>query len=394
MITNKNIKSNNLFKNILVSIGLSSNLFAYAIGNFDLNKYIMIFVVLGLLFVTKTVKISMNSILFFCLTMSFFMFSWLKYDYQMTITYLGYFLLYIIFSILSDNSTLDLNIVKHTLIWILFLLIPYAIYAIYFIEDIGILLGISYNFLVPFVLTLNRLWFNKIEAKTLFKFVIYSNLIVYSYFYLTSGNRGAILLILIYIIFEWLLRLKNNVLGVTFKITLISTLIVILFNFINTLYFMDKLLKLIGVEIYAIQKTINILASNQSIDSGRSYIINILFDSVGNQPLWWGKGIGYIEDYLGYYSHNIFIQYLFEGGIIYLIPFVLLFGYVLILSFRKNYYQEFMIIFTTTILFQLILSNVYWLNPYYWFMLWVTLNLRKEELYGKSFSSNSYSWKN
>ncbi|HEM4199546.1 TPA: hypothetical protein U1X02_002160, partial [Streptococcus suis] len=280
------------------------------------------------------------------------------------------------FSILSFQEKIHFSKVLEYLSIILFLSIPLAIRPQDY--DIGYLLGLSYNFLTGYLTAIYLLFFNK-EKKSIFVILIcVINLFIYSYFYVFLGNRGAILLIVIYLFLKWYLTLNKSIIGrvVQFFSAIIS--IFIIQNWIQLLIWLNNFLQSLGLNIYAIEKTINLLISNQNIDSGRNFLVNKLFTLVDFDDLFFGKGIGFIETTLGIYSHNLFVQSLFEGGIYFSIFLLyVLFKLFSIFAKEKTWFANFVLLATVSVMGQLMLSNVYWLNPIFWFLFYLVFFTRE-----------------
>ncbi|AXI67135.1 hypothetical protein DP112_03270 [Streptococcus suis] len=367
-------------REIFIAIGFSSNLLGYLLGNFSFSKIIMLIVIVFLLklSINNGFKILFNTKIVLPIIFLLFIFivSFLKYDYLYTQTYFVYFLLYSIFSILSFQEKIHFSKVLEYLSIILFLSIPLAVRPQNY--DIGYLLGLSYNFLTGYLTAIYLLFFNK-EKKSIFVILIcVINLFIYSYFYAFFGNRGTILLIVIYLFLKWYLALNKSIIGrvVQFFSAIVS--IFVIQNWIQLLIWLNNFLQSLGLNIYAIEKTINLLISNQNIDSGRNFLVNKLFTLVDFDDLFFGKGIGFIETTLGIYSHNLFVQSLFEGGICFTI-FLL---YVLLKLFgifakEKTWFANFVLLATVSVMGQLMLSNVYWLNPIFWFLFYLVFFTRE-----------------
>ncbi|HFR3545681.1 TPA: hypothetical protein ACHVA9_002255, partial [Streptococcus suis] len=65
--------------------------------------------------------------------------------------------------------------------------------------------------------------------------------------------------------------------------------IFIIQNGIQLLIWLNNFLQSLGLNIYAIEKTINLLISNQNIDSGRNFLVNKLFTLVDLTICFLGK---------------------------------------------------------------------------------------------------------
>ncbi|WP_270268499.1 hypothetical protein, partial [Enterococcus faecium] len=69
-------------------------------------------------------------------------------------------------------------------------------------------------------------------------------------------------------------------------------IVVCYFNFIDIVKSIKEVLNYLSIDIYAIDKTIELIINNKDIDSGRTFLINKMFDSImDTHSFIWGRGI-------------------------------------------------------------------------------------------------------
>ncbi|EXJ23321.1 Oligosaccharide repeat unit polymerase Wzy [Alkalibacterium sp. AK22] len=148
-----------------------------------------------------------------------------------------------------------------------------------------------------------------------------------------TGGRGGVVASIIYtlIILIYILRNKNlfNKLFIVFIIGLLYTITVSLLYDPQFYDRFNRAFSFIGQDSF-----IDIEAANRTIFS-RS--ISYIFES----PIF-GNGLGTYYNIMGTFPHNLFLQVLFEGGIILLIVLLLLFAFMIIyflklIKLNKNY---------------------------------------------------------
>lgn len=379
-----NITKNNVI-NFIISLGLSSYLVAYSIGIYEFAIMIMLFSI-GILFILNfSILNSKKSYLLIFVSLMILFISLMKYDYIYTKVYLNYFLVFSVFSVLSINKNLNIiKVFKFSAI-ILFICIPATIWIFINEDHIGILLAYSYNIILGYFSSVYLLKYIK-KLSTIYKLIYWINIIFYSLFLLVRGNRGVILLIVTYFILNFLMesKLKNKI-YINFFIVILGFLFI--YNFENVLLYFNTMANYFGIEIDFISKTLEIIKHNGNLDNGRFYLINLLFANYKTlDDIIFGFGVGFIEDYLNTYSHNIFVQYFVEGGIIYFLVVLFIFiksMYILIsskysLELKRIIMPLFLIVFV-----QLNLSNVYWLVPIYWFYCHLITNIEAMRVYNE-----------
>lgn len=370
---------------LLGALGLSNLLFQNILSPIGVSKFVMPVILIFLSFFSPAIKSFRSNFLFFLLTFSILLYSIFFLHYSVATQYLYYFLIYTILSV--QLSHVDLEKLTKFLSYVLFFCLPYLVIC-FKVTDIGFLLGISYIFLPGYLSSFHHLKLGSLDLKKLkfIDFISFVNIISYSAFFILKGNRGVILCISLYLIIRSLLFSNgfNKFLRYV-SIFFLSILCLVFNDFKLLLLSIQNILRGIGFEFEALTKSINLIESGKTFDSGRQFLINKILEGLGPKDYIFGKGVGYIEKTIGIYSHNIIIQYIIEGGVLYLALVI----YILYKLIREIILlkREVLLIFFVGVFIQLLFSNVYWTNPYFWFISYYILKGENSER--KDFSNNN-----
>lgn len=154
-------------------------------------------------------------------------------------------------------------------------------------------------------------------------------IIAFFKFYIQYAVRGVWVTLGVFILFLITDRVFRNSLAsmricimVLFSVGFLSAGVLIWKNLVSSVQFLTELLQYyFGFRVYALDKIIRYAALGK-LDNGRNRLfteaVNLFYES----PLW-GHGIGYFESiHDGAYTHNVFLQALCEGGVLFLIPII------------------------------------------------------------------------
>lgn len=375
----------NQFVMFLITIFISANLISYSLGNYDYNKFIYAVVFLIIYLNTRKIKISLISFIYFLVTIFISILSVINFDFEATKSYVFYFLFFSFFSFIVLSKVINFDLFFISMSYILSLSLPILLYNVYTHDyDIGILLGISYSMLPNFIASLYVL----INSKNLVnQFVAAITVIISSYFFITRGNRGVVLCILIFFLLKILYKDKYST-GLRIFLTGVfgAVIFAVMSNISKVFFFLKDVLSYLHIEIYAIDKTLNLIIENQNLDSGRMFLFEkITSDLGGVKDILFGRGIGYFESINGVYTHNLFAQYFIEGGVIYLILPLFIVSIYLIKLFKmkndKSNQENVYFFFIVSVFIPLMLSNVYWVSPLYWFSVnYILLSISRKKL--------------
>ena len=122
------------------------------------------------------------------------------------------------------------------------------------------------------------------------------------------------------------------------------------------------------------------MSNNESMSEGRDILYKKAAVGIVDSPIW-GHGIGSFDNYSGAYPHNIFLQLMYEGGIILTIPLLILLikGFMSLFSFKyQQPYRNFLLLLFCSGVIELFLSSFLWMSICLWLF------------YGQVLLSNKY----
>lgn len=372
------VKYNSKYSEFLLAVGLSSNLLGYTLGNFEYAKYIILLCVLCQIFLHIRdghfkIVLYKKPFLLYCTTIFLLCYSYILFDYIPTKSYFLYFIIYSVFSFLFIQRKINFINLLNYLVIILFFCSYLPISTFINSPTIGYLLGISYNFLPGYLATLFFLFFYR-QKNLLTILLSSSNFLIYSIFFIYKGNRGILLLVFLYLCSKYLFKKTSSIISKLWRGQLLLLLVIIFLYIENVVLYLGHFFAKIGIPLYALEKAVALLTSGEHLDNGRGYLIRKLFSLVELKNLISGGGVGFVEHLIGIYSHNLFVQYLFEGGILYLICLLVSLYHVVKQSSLHDEQNEIFRISLFAVIGQLMLSNVYWLNPFYWYIIYLALS--------------------
>lgn len=203
----------------------------------------------------------------------------------------------------------------------------------------------------------------------LYKFISYIFLIAQIMGVFTSGGRGGMVLIIVYSIYILIssIRSKN-------RIKLIEKYILIIL--MSMLLFIILLPKLMSIDSF--QSSINRVFSyitdsgiDMSKTSGRDIVYTDAIHLIKMSPILGYGFFGFYKVY-GQYPHNLFLEVLLQGGLIYLF-FVILFIFIMIkklnVMLNIDYRLNIIIIIALYPLTLLMFSGTYTNNSIFWFFI-------------------------
>lgn len=254
----------------------------------------------------------------------------------------------------------------------------------------GFLMGISQGALRLLLGIILVIPFFKNKLLNIFSLLM---IIVYTSFYFNYGTRSAILGLFMFFIFFYLI--KKDLLTV-YAFVLISVLGTILsFFLIDIIILLHNTLEMVDLSIKALDKVVYFAQLDMELSNGRLDIWRYAFDDISNS-LVFGNGISVFESTYGVYPHNFLIQILHEGGILYLIPILIVFRRLFKLLFSKCQSKEtklFLIYLFFGGIFELMFSNIYWRNVYFWFFIGYVVSLYSRSIQSQSQSQSQSQYK-
>lgn len=185
-----------------------------------------------------------------------------------------------------------------------------------------------------------------------------------------SGGRGGFILLVVYIVFMLFVFLKKNVLSVSQILILIVFSVVVFILIANYVNLWDSA---------GFQRTIHPLQQNTE---GRLQDWKKILEYFWNSPFI-GNGIGSDFYTLGFYSHNIIIDFLVETGIIGCGFLILWFYKIEKFILYNSIYSDIMTFISIFAIYGLVMNcfSGYWISTYYhWLVLGVYYGLKTREV--------------
>ncbi|MFS0596013.1 O-antigen ligase family protein [Peribacillus frigoritolerans] len=218
------------------------------------------------------------------------------------------------------------------------------------------------------------------KSSTLWVKIAYVANLYYLVKLLSLGNRGIILSLIFALILVYLIRFdknghrifKNSYLFITQIIIVSLTVGIIIVNFQQFFIIIYNKLNAFGINPAFLSKT-NFLLANGNVDNGRIELISLGLNGFIKSPLW-GNGIGVfgVNNTLGLYPHNLFVQLLYDGGLILTVPIVYLLLSCTIRIFKTTQLNQgfplFILLFSTSIP-RLMVSADIWKVQTFWMLL-------------------------
>lgn len=291
-----------------------------------------------------------------------------------TILYLERFLFYDLISLLIGIQKFDeKKVLQNTLILgIVFL--PLLLRVNFVETDTGTWTGLSYAILPIFLSAIIGLSFEKG-----YRIISVFLLIVYLMILMRYGIRGfwlitfLFLLILFYrLSVDKISDKKDKIKALLILSVIVLLVCIVYFNLSQIIIFIRSfLINHFDIRIYALDKYIYYLGKD-NITNGRDGLYSEALKIIKENWLV-GRGVGYYESKTGYYVHNIFLQSMCEGGIIYLIPilFLVIYSIFRLLFYGNikldNYKTSYFIMIFFCSFAVLLFSSVIWQLNIFWF---------------------------
>jgi O-antigen ligase len=303
----------------------------------------------------------------------FFVISLLQTNFHpQTVSYLLQFAILGILPLLISQIYLQYDRIYVIILFLGILFIPFAFnfnienYYSQFESDIwGFIMGVSYGLLrfivAGFIVLLLY------TPKNLFlKIIILLETIAIISFLALYGTRGAILSSLLLLILLLLLRkhtyLNRKALITFFSILLTSIILWMLFS-----SYVYPIIQNKGVSFIFIDKILS-LKEEGDVSNGRIEIAQYTLKHIVKKPFI-GHGIGSFDNYSGAYPHNLFLHFLYEGGVFLCIPFIGLISKSIYIMLSKQYefnYRIYVIFLFFSSVIELLFSSQPWISQIFW----------------------------
>jgi O-antigen ligase len=315
---------------------------------------------------SKLLIVSAIIILFFLFSMMF------NTNINFTLDYLLKFLLFGMFSMYLSSKDFNINIVYGVILYIGLLSIPFLHFMDYESFVPSNKMGLSYA-LLPILLCSIINIFDGIKSKKISVIVLCSSLLVL----VRIGSRGAVLSLIVFLLLYFYARKYRNNKKSIFIIMVFGLLAFFISNnFISILMWAKKALNKININIYFINKTISYFQQGKLLNS-RDIIWSNSILGIKEAPII-GHGIGTFEAMYDTYTHNLFLNTMWEGGVLFTIPVIIVLV-VVITKVLKNVEVNktiFLILLFTLSYIPLLFSSTLWYNQYLWILISILVRKR------------------
>lgn len=316
-------------------------------------------------------------VLFIFFILSYFLCSLLVYGFEKyTWHYLFDFILFGIPYILLPYLETNVLLIFRTLTIIGIAAIPIQLGQVDFLDtsDAGTWMMVSYNILKIAVASFITLFYDKFK---LLKLISIVNILIAVIFLTALGSRGAILGCIAAILLLYIYRDNKTLQPFSSKFILISTLMIIsIFSFSRIMIFISDVMNKYDIASYSLDRIVNSLNSGSSLSSGRDKLYETALNGIEENILF-GQGIASFNNFSGNYPHNLIIQMLYEGGLFFGTPLILL---TIIPLFSMNsklgHFSRLLYIYLFSAgIVQLIFSSYFWMSILFWY--WIGLGLKR-----------------
>lgn len=347
-----------------------------------------------LIFINKhnlSVKHNSNVIVFLIVMVMFCVWSiFLSGFKSVTIKYVTEFLCLGIPFLLVSKYHIDAILVFRTIVVLGTISIPSQlnrvnIELVNYIDDGEILMQISYNLLKASIASILLLAFDR---SRIFKLISLLNIWFSFLFLFMVGSRGAALSFLLSIVLVFLYYRNRIINFFSLKMILLySVSFLFLFNIVPVLEYIMFFMYSNDIKSIGLHRIIDSMVNDVELSTGRGLILEKALQGFFDSPLF-GNGIGSFDNYSGKYTHNIVTQALYEGGLVFGAPIVVLVVYsVIVLNSKMDEESRWIYIYLiSSCLIQLMLSSYFWCSSLLWFMFGILLRNMKYKI--RLFSCN------
>lgn len=238
--------------------------------------------------------------------------------------------------------------------------------------DTGMWMGISYGVLRLIISAIIVLILYRNKIITLLALIV---LIGYLYIYVNYASRGAILAVLTFIGLFYFLRKDKIKLYNFLPLFLIGFLIIL--NIDSLAIFLQDFLRNYNINVNAIDKIVLFSNSTGDLSNGRTDLYDKAFNEIFSNPIF-GNGIAVFDYKYDLYPHNFVIQMLYEGGIVYSFPILIIFClsfYYFFSDIIQRDEKVFLLFLFCAGIIELLFSFVYWRSVFFWFYVGYIINL-------------------
>lgn len=284
-------------------------------------------------------------------------------------TYFLFFLSFGLAPLLISNYKVNMEKLLSAVVLLSFVLSPFILRADFSggdVRDIQAWLSVTYN-LIPFIVA--SIFYLFWGDRKLLKIVSVINIFVCFPMMMTNATRGGMLIIAITPIACLFLKekYKSGKVQKSFMIMSAGLLAVVVFSSTFLSFFTR-------IYLNTNSNFLNKIFSLDDVSDGRSFLYTDAINGFWESPIW-GNGIASFWNYT-MWPHNVFLQMMYENGLIIIIPFIfiLFYGIRIILSIQDNKDMSLFLLFLIlNSMIELLFSSYYWKKQTFWLFVWSTL---------------------
>ena len=295
-----------------------------------------------------------------------------------TMIYLANYIIYGMIPSYIVCSNFKLKYVKKTITNIfLFYTIYLAIFVIPKINNntfnMNTTMDLAYTSLIGIIIIFTNIKENNLKKFNIVNFI----LLIFNlwFIFLKANNRGAIIALIVYLVLNFIIKIKSFIIKNIMFIICIITGIIFVFKtniiLINILNLTNKF----SISIPSLERAIWQM-NNNDILSGRGDLYIKAIQMFTNKTLI-GNGIGSFPALNGgIYPHNFILEFLCEFGIILTLIIIILIisGVILTFSNIENNDKLFLLFLFSLSIPRLMLSSSIWYNSMFWMYIIYTIN--------------------
>lgn len=244
-------------------------------------------------------------------------------------------------------------------------------------SDSGLWMSVSYNLIKIIIPSIIVLFYDR---NKIIKIIGICQLLVGIAFLVVLGSRGAVLGVILCVLLLLLYRNNKKLRILSFKSLLVAL------TFITTILFFEPIITFVyenlqdhNISSYSLMRMVNSLNNGSSLSSGRDDIYAVAISGIKDNLIL-GSGVGSFDNYSGAYPHNIFLQVLYEGGLLFGIPLIaVIIISICTLNQKVTMDRRLLHIYLISAgLVQLLFSANFWSSILFWY--WIGLSLKRIKL--------------
>lgn len=326
-------------------------------------------------------NISVNKLGFifaFVYLLIYFIFSLIKGNFnEYTIRYITEFIVLGVPLLVVSQLDFDPKIVLRIIALLSILVLPVHLININlefvsYLTDSELMMTISYN-LVKMIVSGVLLLF--LERNIFVLLILFVLVLLPSYFLINVGARGAILSLVISVILSFVYINNKPIKVFSLKVfSILIVLVLLLLNFSDIIFGLYDLFNKYDIRSIALERVVDMIDNDLDLTTGRDVLLDVAILGIMDSPII-GNGIGSFDNYSGFYPHNLFLQQIYEGGIVFGFPvlIVTLLSFYFLNSNVDKTMRFFLIYLITTSILHLLFSSYFWSSSIYWFLMGLTI---------------------